>query len=76
MMTLNFDIQTDEQKMDFYKVLAFVKSLKLPVHFDDNAQFENDPEYDIFLANMMNDAIQDPDNQRVVGKKQLFTLLD
>ena len=34
MMTLNFDIQTDEQKTNFVKVLDFVRRLKLPVRFE------------------------------------------
>ncbi|MEN9612912.1 MAG: hypothetical protein RLZZ628_3726 [Bacteroidota bacterium] len=37
---------------------------------------ENAPEYQTFLANIMAEAIQTPQNQRTIGRKQLFALLD
>ena len=36
-MTLNFDIQTAEQKTNFVKVLDFVRRLKLPVRLEPAA---------------------------------------
>jgi hypothetical protein len=37
---------------------------------------ENALEYQVFLANIMAEAIQTPQNQRIMGRKQLFALLN
>ncbi|MEY4938178.1 MAG: hypothetical protein RIS64_4539 [Bacteroidota bacterium] len=37
---------------------------------------ENAPEYQTFLAIIMAEAIQTPQNQRTIGRKQLFALFD